>query len=214
MAYWVGANTFNGFLREKIAQHYVVRNGISTGDNERYLRLWHEVDSDQAYWKPCNKGGTFRKWYGNNEYFVFWKDEGKSIRTALDDKGRIKARLGGIEFSFFSGIEMSRITSGTMAFRISEGGFVYESSTNDIYESEDGWYLTWLLAYCNSVVVTHFLDLMNPTINIMPEDIRKLPCAMVDTTEVNETTQECIQLCRSDWDSFETSWDFQRHPLI
>ncbi|WP_304102551.1 BREX-1 system adenine-specific DNA-methyltransferase PglX, partial [Phascolarctobacterium succinatutens] len=99
VAYWAGNNLFSSFDNDKIVDHYVVRNGISTGNNERYLRLWYEVDNVCEYWIPCNKGGSYRKWYGNNAFVVFWKDNGHLIRTSLDDKGRIKARLGGIEYS-------------------------------------------------------------------------------------------------------------------
>ena len=214
VAYWVSESAFNSFSNAKISEYYTVRNGISTGDNEKYLRLWFEINQACAYWKPCNKGGGFRKWYGNNDYVVFWKNNGESIRTSLDEKGRIKARLGGIEFSFHKGIEMSRITSGELAFRISEGGFVYESSTNDIYDVNERRSLLWLLGYCNSTVVSYFLNLMNPTINIMPEDIRKLPCIVPERTLIERTVEENISISRTDWDSFETSWDFTRHPLV
>jgi hypothetical protein len=214
VAYWVSEITFDAFTKEHLGDHYTIRNGISTGNNEKYLRTWTEVSAAKEYWKPCNKGGSFRKWYGNNEYFIYWEDDGASIRTSLDDKGRIKARLGGIEFSFNKGIEMSRITSGELAFRISEGGFVYESSTNDIYMTNNSWTLTWLLAYCNTKVVGYFLNLMNPTINIMPEDLRKLPCPQLDTERVEEIAQSNIAISKKDWDSFETSWDFTTHPLV
>ena len=214
VAYWVSESVFDAFTKEHLADHYIIRNGISTGNNEKYLRTWAEVSALKEYWKPCNKGGPFRKWYGNNEYYVYWKDDGASIRTALDDKGRIKARLGGIEFSFNRGIEMSRITSGELGFRISEGGFVYESSTNDIYEACNAWTLDWLLAYCNTKVVSYFLNLMNPTINIMPEDLRKLPCPRLDTERVVEIEKSNIEISKVDWDSFENSWDFKKHPLL
>ena len=214
VAYWVSESVFDAFTKEHLADHYIIRNGISTGNNEKYLRTWAEVSALKEYWKPCNKGGPFRKWYGNNEYYVYWKDDGASIRTALDDKGRVKARLGGIEFSFNRGIEMSRITSGELGFRISEGGFVYESSTNDIYEACNAWTLDWLLAYCNTKVVSYFLNLMNPTINIMPEDLRKLPCPRLDTERVVEIEKSNIEISKEDWDSFENSWDFKKHPLL
>ena len=214
VAYWAGNNLFSSFDNDKIVDHYVVRNGISTGNNERYLRLWYEVDNVCEYWIPCNKGGSYRKWYGNNAFVVFWKDNGHLIRTSLDDKGRIKARLGGIEYSFSKGIEMSRITGGELSFRISLGGFVYESSTNDIYVNNKKWLLEWLLGYCNSKVVSYLLNLMNPTINVMPEDLRKLPCIYADYEQVRNLVAFNINISRLDWDSFETSWDFTIHPLL
>ena len=214
VAYWAGNNLFSSFDNDKIVDHYVVRNGISSGNNERYLRLWYEVDNVCEYWIPCNKGGSYRKWYGNNAFVVFWKDNGHLIRTSLDDKGRIKARLGGIEYSFSKGIEMSRITGGELSFRISLGGFVYESSTNDIYVNNKKWLLEWLLGYCNSKVVSYLLNLMNPTINVMPEDLRKLPCIYADYEQVRNLVAFNINISRLDWDSFETSWDFTIHPLL
>ena len=214
IAYWVSKKGFLAFSNSKIVDHYVVRNGISTGNNGKYLRLWHEVSAVKDYWKPCNKGGSYRKWYGNNEYYVYWKDDGHEIKTTLDDKGRIKARLGGVEYSFSKGIEMSRITSGRLSFRISNGGFIYESSTNDIYQVNNEYSLIWLLGYCNSKVVDFFLNLMNPTINIMPEDIRKLPCEKVKSNFLNDMVNENIDNSKKDWDSYETSWDFKVHPLV
>ena len=214
IAYWVGAKGFAAFEEKKVSDFYTVRNGISTGNNEKYLRLWHEVSIAREYWKPCNKGGSCRKWYGNNEYFVYWKNDGHEIKTSLDEKGRIKARLGGVEYSFEKGIEMSRITSSELSFRISEGGFVYESSTNDIYQVSNAYKLPWLLGYCNSKVVAFFLNLMNPTINIMPEDLRKLPCEKDDSEYLTDMVCDNIEYSKKDWDSYETSWDFKRNPLV
>lgn len=215
VAYWANSNVFDAYLGSKVSKYYVVRNGISTGDNNKYLRLWHEIDREKTYWKPCNKGGPFRKWYGNNEYVVYWKNNGEEIRTSIDEKGRIKARLGGIEYSFTAGIEMSRITSGQLAFRMSPCGFVYESSTNDIYENGNGK-LPYALGYFNSNVASQFLTLMNPTINIMPEDLRKLPFLVSEAkyTYVESCVEQNVSFCQSDWDSFETSWDFAEHPLV
>lgn len=214
VAYWASNNVFEGFDDTKISDCFVVRNGISTGDNAKYLRLWHETKYGADQWKPCNKGGSYRKWYGNNEYLVYWKNDGEAIRTTVDDNGRIKARLGGIEYTFSRGIEMSRITSGSLSFRISLGGFVYESSTNDIYQNNKQYGLEYLLGYCNTKVVSFFLNLMNPTINIMPEDLRKLPYPIYDNESIEKIVNENVLLSKQDWDSFETSWDFRTHPLL
>ncbi|WP_274968921.1 BREX-1 system adenine-specific DNA-methyltransferase PglX [Succinimonas amylolytica] len=214
VAYWASDAVFASFEKEKISKYYIVRNGISTGDNNRYLRLWHELDYSSDDWKPCNKGGAYRKWYGNNEYFVYWKNNGKSIRTSLDEKGRIKARLGGIEYSFKEGIEMSRIGNGTIGFRYSFSGFVYESSTNDIYQCYDSSDLYSVLGYFNSVVASYFLNFMNPTINVMPEDLRGLPYIPVNNNKIIEIVKDNINLSKYDWDSFETSWEFISHPLV
>jgi len=215
IGYWLSDKSFKAFDSNKISDFYVVRNGISTGDNTKYLRQWYEVSFLSNDWMPCNKGGIFRRWYGNNEYVVFWKNDGFQIKTSLDDKGRIKARLGGVEFSFQEGIEMSRITSGKSAFRFSPKGFVYESSTNDLYRKKTNQDLNNLLAYLNSKIVDGFLTLMNPTINIMPEDIRKLPIVSnIETIGLNLVVDENIHISKIDWDSRELSWDFTKIDLL
>ena len=214
IGYWVSTNAIELFEKESVQDHYIVRNGISTGDNTRYLRLWFELSKNNTYWKPCNKGGEFRKWYGNNEYYVWWKDDGHDIRTSLDEKGRIKARLGGIEFSFQAGIEMSRIISDKLGFRYSPGGFVYESSTNDLYSKPDGKSLIPALGYLNSKVSAFFLRLYNPTINVMPDDIRQLPFIWDASPSLADLVSNSIYISQSDWDSHETSWDFKKNELI
>ena len=213
--YWLSKESIDSFESTKISDFYIVRNGISTGDNLRYLRLWHEVSFSNRNWNPCNKGGSFRKWYGNNEFVVFWEDNGEQIRTSLDEKGRIKARLGGLEFSFSEGIEMSRISSGKSAFRLSSKGFIYESSTNDIYRKQPNQDLKNILGYLNTKIVDGFLRLMNPTINIMPEDIRKLPLlSNIEELGLSNIVDENISISKNDWDSRETSWEFQNNALI
>ena len=217
IAYWITKNKLSIFKNRKIGDDFTVRNGISTGNNDKYLRLWFEISLSNKDWKYCNKGGAFRKWYGNNEYVIYWKDDGKDIRTTLDEKGRIKARLGGIEHSFEEGLEMSRVTSGNLGFRYSEKGFVYESTTNDIYKERENQNLKFLLGYCNSSINIELLELINPTINIMPEDIRNLPYQYPSTDkcdEVENLANSNIQISKEDWDAFETSWDFKKHPLI
>ena len=214
IGYWLSEASIVPFETTSISDKFIVRNGISTGDNIRYLRLWHEVSKNDYNWKPCNKGGVFRKWYGNNEFVVFWKGNGLQIKTSLDEKGRVKARLGGVEFSFCEGLEMSRITSGKSAFRYSSNGFVFESSTNDIYKKHSKQDLKNLLAYLNTKIVDRYLNLINPTINIMPEDIRKLPI-QENIEELSFVTfvDENLYISKHDWDSRETSWDFKTTPL-
>lgn len=215
IGYWLSKKVLGAFESDSIANHFIVRNGISTGNNTKYLKYWYEVTFHSTKWKPCNKGGSYRKWYGNNEYVVEWENDGKEIRTSLDDKGRIKARLGGIEHSFKPGIEMSRITSGKPAFRFSEGGFIYESSTNDIFGSTPTQDLKYLLGYLNSKVVEDLLNLMNPTINIMPEDIRKLPLGVISATDhIISVVNENIEIGKADWNLRDTSWEFLSSPLF
>ena len=216
IGYWVGENILKAFAEKNISHYYIVRNGISTGDNVKYLRLWFEVSNLNNNWKPCNKGGQFRRWYGNNQYKVFWENNGYLIRTSLDDKGRIKARLGGIEYSFKEGIEMSRIVCGKSAFRYSPIGAIYESSTNDIYSKKDSPNLEYTLGYFNTNIVQDLINLTNPTINVMPDDIRELPFIYDQNKApyVVKLVSDNIATSKQDWDAHETSWDFQCNELL
>lgn len=145
---------------------------------------------------------------------VWWKDEGYDIKTSLDDKGRIKARLGGVENSFKEGIEFSRICSGSLGFRYSTPQSIYESSTNSIFQVSQEFGLYTLLAFCNTPIASQVLNLINPTINIMPEDVRKLPFGIVSIENIDIITKENVSISKTDWDAHETSWDFQTNELM
>lgn len=216
VAYWASSKLFDTFASfDTIGDYYDVRNGITTGDNNTFLKLWYEIDKNSERWFPCNKGGAYRKWYGNKEYVVDWENDGQRLKTNVDKNGKIRATLRGIDFNFTEGITMSRVTSGLPSFREMSSDSISESATNAIYpKSRDRKDLMKLLALLNSKIGSYILPLLNPTINVVPEDIRSIPIKMELLTNVSGLAETNCILAKEDWDSFETSWDFQHHPLL
>ncbi len=218
VAYWAGKSLFDAFvLFEQVGRRFDVRNGITTSDNGRFLRLWHEISMVRfmVRWFPCNKGGTFRKWRGNREYLVDWVCDGRRLKTCFDDKGKLRPTLRGIEMNFRSGITMSRVTSSVPSFRLMDADSISESATNALYSKKSNvGEIEYLLAFLNSPVGRHILNLLNPTINIVPEDLRGLPVPYQKVEEVKASVEQLDSIASRDWNEFETSWDFTVNPLV
>ncbi len=216
ISYWAPINIFSIFEKSSsIGQVFEVRNGITTGDNNRFLRLWYEVGFNKfnEKWFPCNKGGSYRKWYGNLEYVVDWEKDGYNLKNFTDEKGKMRATLRSIGNNFQRAITMSRVTSSKNSFRWLEQGFVTESAANNIYfeTSEDDAKL--LLGFLNTVVAEFIIGLYSQTINLMPDEVRRIPIIFPEKEYV-KIIDELICNEKKDWDSDESSWDFQRHILM
>jgi len=227
VAYWVSENMLNDFSRGiSLSKFATPRTGIMTGDNNRFLRLWWEVfnkkinfvaiDSvaaiqSNAKWFPYNKGGEFRKWYGNDDYVIDWENGG----TVVFGNAKVEKRNAQDyppEYKFQPAISWSLVTSGQPAFRAKRYN-LSDIAGPSLYT--DLAHFNSIIAFCNSVVALKMLNLMNPTINYQAGNIGQLPVVFDDCglNSVNEIVDECIKLSRNDWNSFEISWDFKRHPL-
>lgn len=212
VAYWFSHQTVNAFSAKKLYELYEARNGITTGQNDLFIRYWYEVEPNSKKWFKCNKGGSFRRWYGNQDYVIDWENDGFRLKNFRDDKGKQRSTLRSIEFNFFQAITMSRIGSGITSFRLLPKGFITEGASNNIYF--EGKYEN-LLGFLNSKVCDYILELYNPTINVMPDDLRNLPLTYLQTSVSCENkVDDSVAIAQKDWDSFETSWDFQHHPLL
>lgn len=230
VAYWVGTHTYDLFATEKSFESYATtRAGMITGNNDLFIRLWFEIcyqhigllfkSREQAIdsrkkWFPYNKGGEFRKWYGNNEYIVDWENDGSHMRNFRDKTGKIPAHAFNLEYIFKENITWNSLSSYKYAARYTDFGFLYDAAGSfaDV-SSENLKYSVGLLC---SHLANYFLSLMNPTLNYQKGNISSIPykpdCerkAGIDTL-----VERNISLSRADWDAFETSWDFKRHPLI
>ena len=211
IAYWVIEAVYKIFETDFIGLHYDVKAGICTGKNEEYIMQWHEfnfgksslVSSDFLY-TPHNKGGEFRKWYGNRDVFLKYSEG--ALKKMESNAG---FRHDGKEYYFKPHIGWSKITSGKSSFRFFEPGFTFDSAGLGIFSEDADMMCT--LAFLNSKVVEHLIFILNPTLNVTPMIVKKLPYATVDVSSI---VQACIQTSKCDWDSYETSWDFKRHPLI
>lgn len=212
VAYWFSRKALHAFESMRLSEKYEARNGITTGQNDMFIRCWYEIEPNIEKWFKCNKGGAYRKWYGNQDYVIDWENNGYRLKNFKDDNGKLRSTLRSIEFNFQKCITMSRIGSATKSFRYLQEGFITEGASNNIYYKSDEYNL---LAFLNSKPCDYILELYNPTINVMPDDLRNLPLAYLsEHINSNSLVEENIDLSKDDWDSFETSWDFARHPFI
>ena len=227
VAYWVGKALLDSFDMKQMKDFTVPRMGLTTGDNEYYLRLWHEVnwcgigfklsrDSAKASklkWFPYNKGGEFRKWYGNQEYVVNWYNDGYEMQSRLHPDGnRIWAHNFNLEFNFKKHISWNDLTSKGVTFRAFGDGFLFDSSAAVVFVSDD--IFNYMLGYLNTKYVNKIAQLLNPTMHFKLGDFEKVPFRIEKKQAVEDIVIENISLSRTDWDSFETSWDFGNHPLV
>ena len=230
VAYWVRENilkTFeNGRLLGDISRPRV---GQNTGDNARFLRLWFEVSSQDITfglthdelktakykWLPYNKGGDFRKWYGNQEYIVNWANDGEEIKAyaVIRNDGKPWSRyIQNVQFMCEPGITWTFISSSKFATRYLPVGFICDVAGSAIFPQDP--YIDYLQGFLNTEICFQLLMLMNPTLNFQAGNIASLPIMEANIEEVNSLVQNNISISRTDWDLFETSWDFKRHPLI
>ncbi|MFK4911070.1 BREX-1 system adenine-specific DNA-methyltransferase PglX [Lactococcus petauri] len=228
ISYWVSENTFETFyLNDKFEDKYQTRAGMITGNNSIFIRLWHEIDSSKMgilfkdrdsaslsnnKWFPYSKGGEFRRWYGNNEFVVNWENDGNYMRTLKNEAGKIPAHAFNLEYIFKPQITWSSLSSGNFAARYCSQGFLFDASGSFavIPPNEQ----PEMLAYLNSKVVGYYLELLNPTLNFQKGNISSLPVNNGNNVKIRELSSKNINISRSDWDSFEESWDFKKHPLL
>ena len=232
VAYWIPDKMIEAFEKDSFGKYYECYVGMRTGDNERFLRLWFEVPSEsirfhdatteESYrykWIPYLKGGNFRRWYYNYDYVVNWKDNGAEIK---ENTRRVYPQLGDnlgwkitSESEYFrEGITFNAISSSAIGFKRYYKGAIFSNASHAIM-NENSRKLDAALAFLNTKVVTEILALLSPTINYTPSDIKKLPWLSYSNEEyLAELARNCIGMSKSEWDSFETSWDFIKHPLI
>ena len=223
VAYWVGEKFVATFNEDNLGKIAIAVKGLDTCDNQRYVRQWEEVDissigfnitdSSKTFgkkWYPYCKGGGFCRWYGFNEMVVNWLDDGKELRNLRDNDGRIKSRPQNIRYYFKEGLTWSSLTSYKLSLRYMNNA-IFGGGGSAMFTKCD---LNYVLALINSNVSDYYLSLLNPTINFLVGDIMSIPYVVSNTDEVDKLAKENISLSKSNYDSFETSWDFKRNPLI
>lgn len=229
VAYWVSDQFLKSFESPKIGNFVLARNGMKTGDNGNFVRLWWEPNikkevfnaknaknavESKGRWFPYNKGGEYRKWYGNSDCVVNWENAGERvIGRAKIEKRNVQDYP--IELKFKPLVTWSLITSSLPSFRYKES-CICDIAGMSFWDTKGKNTIPYLLALCNSKVAFCVLKMIAPTINFQAGDISRIP-VIISTAKgscVQEKTEQCISLSKSDWDSFETSWDFKRHPLV
>ena len=217
IAYWASDNLLKAFSNKKLSDYAQTKQGFATGDNDMFLRFWHElsvnntalsmIEKGKARWFPCNKGGSYRKWYGNNIYLANWYNDGAEMRAFAGSVIRNS------QFYFRKGITWSSLAN-QLSLRFCPGGYVFESKGSMCFVNNDNnlWYILGLL---NSIITAFALTILSPTLDFHEGPMLKVPVKAVSSTEqVDKLVNLNIKLSRNDWDSYETSWDFKRHPLI
>ena len=231
VAYWVGKAFYNIFkLGKPLEAVSNARQGMKTCDNERFIRLWHEVDrrricfdaisaiaaqNSGCRWFPINHGGTFRKYYGNNCELVNWEDNGAEMKSlAIKKYGCVTRTITNIPYYFQEGITWTVISSASTAFRRYYNGHLFSNSGQSIVPDDKNVNLDYLTALLNSKVVSYILSVLSPTLGFESGYLKLIPIIFSDIDTVESLAQTSIKFSQIDWDSYETSWDFQRHPLL
>ena len=224
IAYWASDALLDAFANAKQLNEFgKPRQGLATGDNERFTRLWWEPEVDKARfsveseeeafesggkWFPYNKGGNYRKWYGNNDWVVTFNRANSEILATLGN------HLPSRHLYFKPMLTWSKVSSGVIAFRYRPSGSLFDVAGTSVFGDE--MTLKYLQGACNSSVIMRVASMLSPTLNFEVGQIATYPIIQSEELgpSVNVMVDSCRNLSKTDWDSFETSWDFKRHPLL
>jgi type II restriction/modification system DNA methylase subunit YeeA len=231
IAYWIEESVFKLVKNSQtLGNIALARMGLATGNNAKYVRLWHEISHDnfgiglesrqdsqksQLRWFPYSKGGSYRKWYGNNEHVVDWFDDGKQLQTTMHPDGkRIWAHNFNLDTIFQDSITWSDITSGNLSVRYNDCGFLFDGAgTSAFFQSQE--HKISVIGYLNTHFANGFSKVLNPTMHFQTGDFRNMPVPeIIHCREWKETALKLIDIHKADWDSKETSWGFTSNELI
>ena len=232
VAYWVSNSTFELFQHTNIKEFFNPRVGLMTTDNDRFLRFFWEVElkricfdahndeealASRAKWFPHNKGGSYRKWAGNQDYIVDWEENGKRIKeTAIKKYPYLKGNPNFVVhddgFYFHENVSWSEIAMGNLAFRYYPSGFTFNVKGMSAFPTGD-MSLFELLAFANSVVANYLSNIVNPSISFGANSFANLPLIRCEA-QTERIAEDNTRISQNDWDSYETSWDFKRNPLV
>lgn len=227
IAYWASDRVREIFaINRPLSAVCKPTQGLATADNGRFLRYWNEVDiskigfgyknceeakNSKLKWFPYNKGGAFRKWYGNQEFVVNWENNGLEIKNFIGSVVRNP------DTYFYKSISWSKISSSDISMRYFQNGFLYDVAGCSMF-NEDDTVLKYMLGFCNSKIVKMIIKSISPTLNYEVGQIASLPVNITKDEHIKSNIQNLveqnIQIYKDDWDSFETSWDFEEHPLL
>lgn len=230
VAYWASTGALENYVcMGSVSDMGEGRIGLITGDANRFLRLWSEVDFKRIgfdihsneesvksglKWFPTQKGGDFRKWYGNLDYIVNWENDGYEMKYDNYMGKRVRSHNYNGDLGFKKAITWTTISSGNFACRFSGDGFIYDTA-GPFFHVTDDRKLYMLLAFLDSKVANFYLKIMNPTINFPPGYIQAIPFSKeCQTDQIENLSKSCTDMSKNDWDAFETSWDFKKHPLV
>ncbi|PXH80494.1 BREX-1 system adenine-specific DNA-methyltransferase PglX [Klebsiella pneumoniae] len=230
IAYWLPSEARDAFENSiKLGDFAPAKQGLATADNDSFIRLWHEINfsrinfdasscndakSSKYKWFPYNKGGSFRRWYGNQDYVVNWFNDGYEIKSFVDDNGKQRSRPQNTQCYFRESVSWSDVTSGNTSFRYFPSGFIYDI-TGMSAQSSSKEVLNKTLLFANTPIVDWFVRSLNPTLHFQIGNYSVLPFLEGWFESFDSSVADIlISESKSDWDSFETSWGFVSNNLI
>lgn len=230
IAYWISSIIANILSIDKFDTYFEPKAGLSTGDNDQFLKLWFEVNLNDIYftatdciqamytgkkWFPYSKGGSFRKWYGNNEYIVNWQDNGKEIASFVGPDGKLRSTIRNRQYYFSEGGAWSSLASGPFSMRYVPKGFIFDSKGPMCFPKDESL-VCYMVANLNSNVVNVLLNILSPTLDYSVGALAKIPTYISEQSKdaIETISKKNIAESKKEWDSFEESWNFKKHPLI
>ena len=225
ICYWASDKIIKSFKNNKLEQYTEVLQGMQTCDNERFLRYWFEVSikniginktkyEDRYKWYPYNKGGEYRKWYGNNYYVINFGDNGKEIKQKRVESKQSEF-LPGSKRYFEEGLTWSSVTNANFSMRYTYNGYIFDQKGPMCFIKDID--INYLLSFMNSKVVKEFLKILAPTLDFGQGALKQIPLIKTDyknSSIISKIGEENVDISKYDWDSFEISLDFKKHPLL
>ena len=229
IAYWASENLINDFEKgTSLGEVVQAKVGLQTGDNKRFLRQWFEVGIDNISfdshsikdsvesgkkWFPYNKGGSYRKWYGNYDYVVNWQNDGYEIKHFAWPNGKQRSVVRNSQVYFKEAVTWSDVNSGTFSLRYRSKGSIHDVKGMSAF-SKDNNLLFKILALLNAKIGNYVFKMINPTISLQIGNFVNFPFINYKNESLIELVKSNIKLGKQDWDAFETSWDFKKSPLL
>ena len=231
IAYWADKTIIAPFNKGKLLENEAsIKVGLQTGNVNKFIRFWFEVnfnniefncksceESSQINkkWFPYNKGGNYRKWYGNNYHIVNWKNNGFEIKNNRNKNGKLKSRPQNSDFYFKKGLTYSSLSSGKISFRYNIEGFIFDTKGSKCFINNENKF-EYIFAFLNNDITMIFLSFLAPTLDFNVGSLKKLPIIFDKSynKEIYKLVHENIKITKEEWDDYEISWDFKIHPLL
>ncbi len=214
VAYWVNKRLFDVFEKGELVGEKA-KKGFTSGDNEKFIRYWWEIDGYKfsimsgTKWYPTQKGGEFRRWYGNYDSVVNWENNGSEIKNFKFDNGKLRSVIRNERFYGLSGVTWTDVSSGLLSMRYVPKGFIFNASGPTIFSDNN----LIVLSSMNSKLISKYAEFLSPTLHFEVGQIQNYPIFQV-TQDIENNTKNLVELSQVDWDSYEFSWDFAQNPII
>ena len=230
ISYWINNDTLNIFKSSKSLGEIVSpKCGLKTGITEKYVKKWFEVDfnnigfdipsremaqNTKLKWFPASNGGQYRKWYGNIEDVVYWYDDGYEIRNLYNPNGKLKSRPQNMQYYFKKGLSWSALTSKKLSLRITPIGNIITGAGYGLFNDNNNFNLYSIMGFLNSNIATYFSSIFSETLNFEVGILNRMPILIKEDSTVNDIVSKNILISKENWDNYEFSFDFKKHPFL